>query len=263
MCSAALGQSPWRKGYIITTDGTRVEGLLLDEEWFRNPASIEFKTASDAQPSSYLPKDIVEFGSDRPAKYVSAEVSYDIDKQSLDNLPPSREPTLRTEKLFLEVLVDGPVKLYMFTADSEREHFFVNSGSGIAELLNRKYLGPGRTLLLNEKYKQQIILMTNDCPAVQSVAKNLRYDEDRLRKAFISINKCKGYAEEVGETASQPMRKPSYGISLQAYKSSQSFVNIQSDMSKINPGVGVFIELYNKKRPNRLSIRMVGSRKTS
>lgn len=254
-----FSQSPWRNGTIILRNGTTLEGQINDEEWEYAPKAVEFRTGDQAI-QKFSVQEVVSFATDRPVLYESHTISYDADAQDIRNLTKSKESTnVVNETIFLEVKVNAAIGLLYMKSRNGRLHYFIKQDTTVVELLDRAYLSStdNISILKNQKYKQQLIVITNGCPVIQSRLKNLAYDESRLESVFKQINACRNnevYPLYKGE-ASHERKKSSYGINIQTLMASCNLPYYYHLPAKdIQFGGGLFWELYSKKRPNRLSL---------
>jgi len=254
-----FSQSNWRNSVVTLQDGTVLSGEINDFGWEYPPKEIEFR--KEGQPvQKFSVDEVVHFATDRPIRYESHIVSYDADGEDLGSLSKSKEPiNLIREKLFLEVKVNGTIGLLYMKSKNGRAHYFIKQDTTVTELLNRTYFSAknNREILTNQKYKQQLLLITNDCPDIQSGLSRLLYSESRLADATRKINACKNYeVDPLWDGApSNQKKKSTYGVVLQAMLSSCNFQNYyHGPTDGINFGGGLFWELYNKKRPNKLSL---------
>lgn len=249
-----LGQSTWRNGTVYMKDGTKLEGKINDLEWETSPEQIEFQHQGQS-PQVIKATDIISFCTDRPSKYILKDFSYDGDDQGTNRLPSTKEPeALTSTKAFMEVLVDSRISLLKFTDKNSRVHFFIQIDSIITELLKRQYKVSSTTINTYERYKQQLTLITNDCPEIQSKLRNLNYSEDRLQKAIREINQCKSNSiEPLWSGPATARKKTNFGIVVQGFSHYTEFSLITSGMQSPNYAFGLYLESFNKKKPNRIS----------
>lgn len=249
LCLSA--QSLWRNGAVKTTDGQVIRGQIHDQEWNANPTEIEFRAEGSETTVKYSVHDITEFSTDRPAKFVSMEVEYDAGNEKT---PPSERDLPRNKaNVFLEVLVDGNPSLFMYIEDNRRKHFFIRDDQPVRELLNRVFAS-ANSQNQHEWFKQQIVLITNGCERVQRSAFQLTYTEQSLSNAIEKINACRASEIKPLWTGEAVKRKVAYvGLVAGMAAAKENLRYIESDFSKPHFGGGVFVELLNKKRPNRFS----------
>lgn len=253
---SAYTQSTWRKGTITTVDGTELKGEINDQEWTVNPKEVEFREVGGAI-KTYTAHQLTNFSTDRPSRYESFSIEYDGENQNVNRLTTNRNPTeLTRDTLFLKVIVKAKVALFHFVDSNGRVHFFISKDNRVEELLYRKYKDPENTTLYgaNEKFKQQLLLTATTCTELHASIKQLKYTEEVLRKIVNKINTCQGnplLPLWEGVTSKKPA---SIGVVVQLFFSNPEYTFLVSDFSKLNYGGGVFYEIYNKKRPNRISL---------
>lgn len=248
------GQELWKRGEVILKDGTKLSGVISDREWIVNPTEIEFRE-DGKEAREFTVADLVEFSTERPVKFRAVAVSYDADGQAMDNLPPTKEPSkVNKEIVFLEVLVDAEYGLLYLHEKNGRKHFFIVEGGKVQELVDRWY-GSDLNSQHFEYFKQQLALITNDCHQLQSQITRLRYNESDLTNFFRKLNQCKGtQVKSIWDGPKTEIRKrPVFGLSGQLFTSRVNFAYVESPMGSLNYGFGIFTELYDRKRPNRLS----------
>ena len=66
---ALLAQSNYKPGYVVTSKGDTVKGLVDYQEWDANPETISFKKTIDAQSVKYGVNDISFFNIDKTDSY--------------------------------------------------------------------------------------------------------------------------------------------------------------------------------------------------
>lgn len=255
--SISVFSQSWRPGKVTTKDGTTLVGQIRDLEWEYAPKEIEFK-GDDELVRKIPAEEILSFSTNRPAFYESHTVQYDGDSQQAKHLSESKEiEHMITDRLLLEVKVNAPIGLLYTKEKNGHKHYFIKQDSTVMELLNRSYLNPDdKVSIINlEMYKQQLTIITNDCHDIQQNLKSLRYNDDQLTSVFTKINQCKNNAITPPWDGPVSARKrASAGIAVQGFFSETFYVNyFSSKYTSPNFGAGIFLELYNKKRPNRVS----------
>ncbi|AOW16670.1 hypothetical protein LPB03_03955 [Polaribacter vadi] len=106
-----FAQTNYEKGYVIKTNGEKIEGLILNKDWLYAPDQIIFKSNLESETISINEKDIKKIEIDE--KFVFERFTVDIQRYSnnLNNLDDSRVTDLKKESLLLELLVEGEVSL--------------------------------------------------------------------------------------------------------------------------------------------------------
>lgn len=266
-------QALLRPGRIVDKNGNVIEGMINDTE-SKSVKSIEFHKNGEVQTLSV--EDIRSFSTDRPVTYVSMEAEYDADDQNPSAPPSGRAPTLKKERIFLEVVVDAPIGLLSYVADNDRQHFFLRQDGSVTELTFRVfYHSTEMVVLFNEMYKQQLYQLAIDCPEVSNRYKTIKYNRTALSRVVVALNKCKGNDAQETPKAVVPTperKRPTFGIAFQPFANSLTFgiarnktigifhgkpgygsLITDKPMSGWNYSAGVFGELYSKRRPNRIS----------
>lgn len=254
LCSFSLvAQSAWRKGIVTLPDGTELRGEILDLEWTKNPSEIEFRSGGEVK--KYNVKTIVSFSTERPARYEAHFVSYDNDLQTSGQLPATRNAQqLKNDTVFTEVIVHAPVSLHFLADLNGRHHFFIQTDQApLEELRFRKFL-IGDAIALNQDYKQQLFLMVKDCKSGTQLIRNLAYTESGLRKLVETINACRNNPVEKVWDGEITKRQPELGFTVFSFFNRTEYLGFSSPMGRANPGAGVFIEGFSRKKPNRQSL---------
>jgi hypothetical protein len=245
----------WKEGHVILKDGVQKEGFVLDKEWSINPVTIEFKESSDGPVQKYTADELSEFYTSRGVRYKAIDVSFDGDSQNLNSLPFAKDPMKVVKgRVLLQLIVDGAPSLLLLRSQDRKQYFLEENGNA-SELIYRHY-GPRNAPETNKMFKQQIMLISNGCPEVQSRLKALPYTEVALVNIIKQINNCRKhtYQELKSGVALKDRRKPNIGIAVEGYLSHVEFQCLRSPYSVPNFGFGVFTELYSKRRPNTLSV---------
>lgn len=254
---AALSQSTWRNGTVVTTGGATLTGQINDIEWHTPPTKIEFRKA-DGTITEYAVDDIISFSLDRPARYEAHEIEYDGDTQSLKNLPYGKETlTPVRDKVFLEVIVNAPIGLLRMQARSGRQHYFLKMDGTVIELLNRSYQHPTNNaeIATFKKYIQQLTLITNGCPEVQKALTGLSYTRNNLEKIITRINACRNTSvSPIWEGKIAGRKSANAGIAIQGFLTNSFILDFfNAPASNVSYGVAAFIEFYSRKKPNQVS----------
>ena len=109
---------------------------------------------------------------------------------SLTEMPEFEEMTV-----FLEVLCDGPKRLYKFSAPSFKENYFISTPDSPepSYLVNKMYLTDGRTGSLHENnsFRGQLVYYFHDNGLTGDDVKDIAYDEKSLVNLFDRMNGTK------------------------------------------------------------------------
>jgi len=129
LSTGLFAQKIFKKGAVLTTEGQRLDGFVMQKNLSPDADTIYFRTEKSSKDTrSYNPNDLLgyRFGKDR--YYMSASVR----KLDLFNLP-AKNP----ERLFLQQLNEG--QLILFSHQTRRKtHLFLQNDSGQLALLSLK-----------------------------------------------------------------------------------------------------------------------------
>lgn len=175
-------------GYVILSDGARVECLVKDEGWAYNPAIFEFKRNEQAAIEQGTLSSVTEFGVGGKTKYVIRKVDIDQSSDNLDNMNNDPAPKWKSSTVFLKVLVEGEANLYLFKDVSVTRFFFSLNNGEVKQLVNKRYYAKSREVGTNDLFKSQLsaALICGESPKTSS----LSYDEGSLITFFRRYNNC-------------------------------------------------------------------------
>jgi hypothetical protein len=183
-------QNKFESGYFINNDGSRVECLIKNIDWIKNPNEFLYKTNDSEIISTGSINTVKEFQIYNKVYYKRFKVSIDKSKQLIDDLSDSFEPDFKEEVLFLKVLVEGKATLYLFHDSNYRRFFFEKDYSGIAEQLIYKFYSISDIYTIGENKTFQKQLQSNF--KIESLPdyyyKNIKHFESDLTKFFKKYN---------------------------------------------------------------------------
>lgn len=182
-------QNKFESGYFITNDGSKVECLIKNIDWIKNPNEFLYKTNDSEIISTGSINTVKEFQIYDKVYYKRFKVSIDKSKQHTYNLSDSFEPDFKEEVLFLKVLVEGKATLYLFHDSNYRRFFFEKDYSGIAEQLIHKFYSVSDVLVGENKTFQKQLQSNFKIESLPDYYyKNIKYFESDLTKFFKKYN---------------------------------------------------------------------------
>jgi hypothetical protein len=116
----AFSQSDYRHGYIITNSHDTIEGLIDYGNINVSAYYCFFKKDSNSIAVKYTPDEILRVNIPDSRLLVSKEIQFED----------------KTERLFLEYLVNGVIDLYFLREKSGKDYYFVEKNDQIFELSN-------------------------------------------------------------------------------------------------------------------------------
>jgi hypothetical protein len=115
----SYAQNGYGPGYIITNDSDTLKGLIKQKSNYLNSRSCDFIYGNKVSEKAYSPSDIKAYRFLNSKYYVSREVTIDSIKQ----------------RVFLEYLVDGIIKLY-YLKDLQKEYYFLEKDNQLIPISN-------------------------------------------------------------------------------------------------------------------------------
>jgi len=138
----AMAQSNYKPGYVVTLKGDTLRGEINQKEWFGNPKSVEFKSATGVK--TYTTDDISYFELLNSSIYQRYSGEISMDETNTSKLQTGIDSTKKQDVVFLRVEQNGPnVTLYSYI-DAKKTRFFIgdNKTGQVKELVYRIYYLP-------------------------------------------------------------------------------------------------------------------------
>jgi len=187
-------QSNYKPGYVITTTGDTLRGLIDYQDWEGNPKLFRFKTnpTADAQRLTIANTSYVEISQlDAYQKY---RVDISTDNTDIQHLETFRDTSFRTDTVFLKIMQKGRnVTLYSYT-DHLKTRFFVKTNAtpqAPYELIYRIYHTDYKTFNDNTYVKQLFELAAqfkNNNETAATTIEHAEYKKEDILKAVSAIN---------------------------------------------------------------------------
>ena len=200
--TASFGQIKYEKGYLITSQGERVECLIKNKDWKNNPSEFNYKLSDSSTPQEGNLTSVKEFGIYNYSKFIGADVEIDRSSAQATGLVGNAEPLWSQERLFLRVLLDGKAKLYSYDNSGGRKFFYSMTDTAIYQLVYKKFrinflakntmgqeLSP---IAENSTYKDQLLENLKCSTGKLESVDNLTYITEDLERYFRSYNRCMG-----------------------------------------------------------------------
>jgi len=137
----SYSQTVFKKGYYLDKTGLKVQCLIKDEDWLKNPKVIETQLEDNQEIKLVYPKDIQEFEIYENSKYLSRNVKIDVSSDDIGKLTSDKEPVWEEHEVFLNVLLEGiKGSLYSFNGIGFRRLFFSNNSQNLEQLIYKKFI---------------------------------------------------------------------------------------------------------------------------
>lgn len=183
-CVAQINYEP---GYFIE-NGVRTECLIKNIAWKNNPTSFEYKLNENDEPTIKTISTVIEFNVNESYKFVRVTTNIDRSETNIDRIDNSKEPKWKKETVFLNVLIEGKINLYMYEENNFIRYF---SGNGdptqVQQLVFKEYNIDGG-IAQNNYFRQQLYNQMKDTGFSISRFENLKYKKDDLVKLFTEYN---------------------------------------------------------------------------
>lgn len=196
---SVFSQTNYESGYIIKTNGQRVDCLIKNEDWKGTPSTFEYKLEENGDIKTGNVSNIKEFASSENFKYIVATLPVEQSSDKVGDLTYDRNPTFKEETLFLKVLVEGNASLYYTIKDNDNRYFYKTNDGEIEQLIYKRYLTNNKRIAQNNRYKQQLATDLV-CSTLQNEKFNkLEYNKTRLTNLFKNYNSCQNTESVVYE----------------------------------------------------------------
>lgn len=181
----ATAQQGYKPGNVIFVNGKADSGTIKYAEWERTPLKISFVNKTGVE-KEYAPKDLLSFEVNKEY-YITATVQIDKRPVAGSNVGVFMEDSVRSESVFLKVLVKGnPFTLYQYY--DSRYHYYLETSPGSI-----------KELMYNGVYEQYKFQLTDEILASQpgkydvEVLNRLRFREEDLAGLVSSLNTRNDY----------------------------------------------------------------------
>ncbi|MDD4968124.1 MAG: hypothetical protein PHT07_01715 [Paludibacter sp.] len=181
-----LSQENFVSGYIIKINGDTLKGFVDYRNWAKNPTQIRFKEGSSSEIMKYKPTQISAFGAlDEIYKSAIVKVDSSNTKERI-SISPAFE--FRTDTVFLQTLFQGSKSLYYYKDRYDQMNFYIFNNSQYELLEFKKYIRRDKDQHefqgMNMRFVGQLRLYFQDCPGVETMLKDLAYDNKSLQKVY-------------------------------------------------------------------------------
>jgi len=184
-----IGQIEFEKGYFIDNDGTQTECLIKNMAWDSNPTEFNYKLGIEGNVEKTNIQNVKEFCVYNQIKYTRFEV--DIDRSSMDpnRLSEYRVPQWSKEILFLQAVIEGDAKLYLYKDGKMVKYFYSTKDIQPKQLVYKKYFKEDRvTTAVNKRYQNQLWTDLRLDGSTMSSVTNVSYKMTPLSNYFKKYN---------------------------------------------------------------------------
>lgn len=183
-----FGQAVFEKGYFVNNEGLKIECLIKNNDWGKNPRDFMYKLSNDGEIKNADIKDVKEFRVTDYSKYVRADVDIDMSPVKLTELSNSKDPEWERKLVFLKVLVEGNASLYYYNVGGSDQFFYQCKDSAVHQLVYKEYKSEHLQMEINAGFHKQLL---RDMPVQQEssdVVLSLNYIKGDLVRYFQHYN---------------------------------------------------------------------------
>lgn len=189
-------QSQYRKGYIVKKSGDTITGFIGYREGDRNYKVCDYKKTPDQKATEFQPSEILLYGIDDDAQYISHEILLNDKK----------------EKVFFEVLVRGKISLYKHS-----HRFFVKKDNDeFHELVSEKIevsVDGKNYVKKSKRYVGTLSYLMMDCNDIKKDIEKVLIRERELTELVEKYNDCTNQTS-VSFKSSRPWFEFHFGATL-------------------------------------------------
>ena len=188
----------WAQSYLPATiifhSGQKETGLTYHGNWIETPQSFRFKNVA-GQERKYgcdeLKSVELRRKDGKTEHYECRVVQVNRSTTKLVNLEIGPSPRLEIDTVFMQTLLRSEINLYVLQQD-DQSHFFVEKDS-LQPLVFKQYIRAPNdpALLQNNRYRQQLLALTQDCPYLKEFILKIPYSGNRIRRILLEYNKCR------------------------------------------------------------------------
>ncbi len=190
-----------QQGYIVTNANDTIYGSIKDRNDLKT--EVSFRQLGQRDFLTYSPDDITCFSIENKSIYKSCNVQLD---------------SLGSEKIFMEVLVQGYMSLYycrdgFYLIEKGLEQYFLSKKADQIKEVEDESEKEVRTVIIEDKrYLGIIRSITNDCPGLSLKLETLTFSPSDISRIVRNYNKCK----DTETAALKPEKAKSHILNLGA-----------------------------------------------
>lgn len=186
----SFSQTKFEKGYLINLNEQRINCYIKDNDWKNNPTEVKYRVGENDETKIADLKNTKAFGIDNKVAYIRAVVDIDYSSGDVSTLSGKREPELKTDTVFLKILVKGEASLYYYENSSLIRYFYSTSSKPIEQLIYKEYINGDKGIFRNRDFTAQLWKNVR-CPETSiNIIKTIQYKAKDLIDYFRNYNEC-------------------------------------------------------------------------
>lgn len=245
-------------GLLVRSNGDTLRGEIENGFWVEPPEFIRFRPAPASASQLFQPRQlrVVSFTGGRYFRYEALPINHAAEI-NLNSLPRGYAPSVRTDSLLAEVLLDGPATLLRVVRNGITHYLIRRSGQPYLELSEQKYLretAQGTWVVTDaNNYKGLLSIYFGDCPAAAETAKTIPFSLAGLASVVQAYTKACSAGLQPGRSwlsLAAPHRRLSVQGGLVAgvrYNHIASVADIDGHEyldNRLHPVAGLFAEVF-------------------
>jgi hypothetical protein len=182
----SFGQIKFEPGYIIMDNGAKTPCEVKNRDWRLTPKEFECRGSEHAAPFYATLKNTTEVG---VANRVFTKYTVDVEQSNseLAYLDDKEYAKYKTVTVFLELLVDGEIRLYKYYNRGIPKYFYKQEG-GQPIPLEYKMYKQGTKILYNRTYKSTLQQLMGNRITQTELFRTVEYNDTDLVTLFRQYN---------------------------------------------------------------------------
>ncbi|MEM5566022.1 outer membrane beta-barrel protein [Psychroserpens sp. AS72] len=186
----ATAQIQYEKGYFISNNGSRTECLIKNIDWKNTPTEFSYKINENSSTEAASIEQVSKFEIYNQCIYIRANVEIEVNTTTVNKLDYNDKLELKTQQVFLKILVEGKSNLYMYKDANSKSYYYKLEDNDIKILKYKEYINKNNQIAKNQEYKSE--LWNNlKCNSIDmNLIKNLHYTESDIKDFIVNYNTC-------------------------------------------------------------------------
>lgn len=190
LSTKSFAQFLFKSGYFINNNDQKITCLIYDIDWKNNPSKFDYKLNETSEILSESIENTKEFAVEGGAKYLRTTVEIDRSSDDVKKMGKQRNPTFKTETLFLKTIIEGKAALYYYRDGSLKRYFIKKDDLKTSQLVYKRYRTDAGGLAENSYFKQQILTDLTCSSINQKDVESLDYQLKDLQNIVLKYNEC-------------------------------------------------------------------------
>ncbi|RPD38736.1 outer membrane beta-barrel protein [Chitinophaga barathri] len=240
-------------GTLLLRNGDSIRGLIDYRKWDVSPLQIVFRENGGTE-KNYKPGDIKGFRvAENEELHLSISAVLDVTNETVNELSASSARDTITGEHFFRVMMDGPVKLLLYTDRNSREHYAVMENGDVTQLVKKEVFIDNpesvdyHKLKTHNFYRQQLVNIVGKCVPEHKMLR-MDYSEKAIRKVLQQYVACRYPGEQVTFRKEDRQTRATLGVmgggslNFTRFTGSHPLANGKYG-GKISPVLGLFLDI--------------------